>query len=80
MDETSVFAKIKSPDDSSLIKAIELDKASGRWILPISADKGDGLYKIAIKVKSKTVVGKKFNFSPKVFERFDRRCTRLSYS
>ncbi|MFT6123143.1 MAG: hypothetical protein ACJASG_001671, partial [Oleiphilaceae bacterium] len=68
IDETSVFAKIKSPDGSSLIKAVDLDKESGRWILPISADKGDGLYKIAIKVKAKTIEGKKFKFSPKVFE------------
>ncbi|MFT7186112.1 MAG: hypothetical protein ACI84K_001505, partial [Pseudohongiellaceae bacterium] len=68
IDETSVFAKIKSPDDSSLIQAVELDKESGRWILPITSDKGDGLYKIAIKVKAKTIDGKKFKYSPKVFE------------
>ncbi len=66
--ETNIFAKVNSPDGSSLINALELDAKAGRWVLAIRPDKGDGLYKVAVKVKARTSEGKKFKFKPKPFE------------
>ena len=66
--DTNIFAKVNAPDASSLISALELDADGKRWVLPIKSDKGDGLYKVSVKVKAKTVEGKKFKFRPKPFE------------
>lgn len=68
LTDTNIFAKVNAPDGSSLINALELDAEAGRWVLPIKPDKGDGLYKVAVKVKAETIEGKKFKFKPKPFE------------
>lgn len=68
LSDTNIFAKVNSPDGSSLINALELDAEGKRWVLPIKPDKGDGLYKISVKVKAKTNEGKSFKFKPKPFE------------
>jgi uncharacterized protein (TIGR03503 family) len=66
--KTSVFAKVKAPDGSSLIKSVELDPVSQKWLLAVAPDKGDGVYKVAVKVKGKQLDGSLFRFSPQVFE------------
>jgi uncharacterized protein (TIGR03503 family) len=68
LSDTNIFAKVNAPDGSSLINALELDADGKRWVLPIKPDKGDGLYKVAVKVKAKTSEGKSFKFKPKPFE------------
>jgi uncharacterized protein (TIGR03503 family) len=68
MADTSIFVKTKYPDNTSLISALELDKERGLWILQILPEKGDGLYEVAVKVKSQTTSGKEFQFKPKPFE------------
>lgn len=68
MTETSIFVKTRYPDDTSLINALELDAGKGVWTLEILPEKGDGLYEIAVKVKSQTKSGKEFQFKPKPFE------------
>jgi uncharacterized protein (TIGR03503 family) len=66
--DTNIFAKVNAPDGSSLINAVELSEDGSRWVLPIRPDKGDGLYRVAVKVKAQTHQGKKFKFKPKPFE------------
>ena len=66
--ETSILVKTKYPDNTSLISALEQDKEKGTWSLQILPEKGDGLYEVAVKVKSQTLAGKEFQFKPKAFE------------
>jgi uncharacterized protein (TIGR03503 family) len=66
--DTNIFAKVNSPDGGSLINALDLDEASGRWKIAIRPDKGDGLYTVTVKVKATTIDGKRFKFKPKPFE------------
>ena len=68
LEDTNVFVKTKFPDSTSLISALEKEEGKSRWVLKISPDKGDGLYEVAVKVKSTTVAGKEFQFKPKPFE------------
>ena len=68
LDETTIFVKTKFPDNTSLISALEMEQGSNRWILQIPPDKGDGVYEVAVKVKSKTNSGQDFQFKPKPFE------------
>ena len=66
--DTSILVKSRYPDDTSLINALELDAEKGVWTMQILPEKGDGLYEIAVKVKSQTTSGKEFQFQPKPFE------------
>ncbi len=68
LDDTNVFVKTTFPDSASLISALEKEDDKNRWVLQISPTKGDGIYEVAIKVKSKTLSGKEFQFKPKPFE------------
>lgn len=68
LDDTNIFVKTKFPDSTSLISALDKEEATNRWVLQISPDKGDGVYEVAVKVKSTTVAGKEFQFKPKPFE------------
>lgn len=68
LDDTTIFVKTKFPDNTSLISALEMDQGNNRWILQIPPDKGDGVYEVAVKVKSKTNAGQDFQFRPKPFE------------
>ena len=68
ISDTNIFVKTKFPDNTSLISALEMDEGNNRWILQIPPDKGDGVYEIAVKVKSLTTTGQEFQFKPKPFE------------
>ena len=68
LDETTIFVKTKFPDNTSLISALETEQGNNRWVLQIPPDKGDGVYEVAVKVKSKTNAGQDFQFKPKPFE------------
>ncbi len=68
MDETSIIVKTSYPDDTSLISALELDKEKRKWYFQIAPDKGDGVYEVAVKVKSQTRSDKDFQFKPQPFE------------
>ncbi len=68
ISDTNIFVKTKFPDNTSLISALEMDDGNNRWILQIPPDKGDGVYEIAVKVKSQTTTGQEFQFKPKPFE------------
>lgn len=68
LDKTTIFVKTKFPDNTSLISALEMEEGSDRWILQIPPDKGDGVYEVAVKVKSQTITGQDFQFKPKAFE------------
>ena len=68
LDETTIFVKTKFPDSTSLISALEMDEGKKRWVLQIPPDKGDGVYEVAVKVKSQTSAGQEFQFKPKPFE------------
>lgn len=68
IDETNLFVKTKFPDNTSLISALEIEEGKNRWVLQITPDKGDGIYEVAVKVKSQTTTGQEFQFKPKPFE------------
>ncbi|KZZ15344.1 hypothetical protein A3751_17600, partial [Oleiphilus sp. HI0080] len=68
IDGTSVFAKVKAPDGTSLIKAVEQVKGTKQWRLAVTPEAGDGTYKVAVKVKGRKTAGEDVNLSPKVFE------------
>ncbi len=68
LDDTNIFVKTKFPDSTSLISALDKEEGTNRWVLQISPDKGDGVYEVAVKVKSTTLAGREFQFKPKPFE------------
>jgi uncharacterized protein (TIGR03503 family) len=68
LDSTTIFVKTKFPDGTSLISALEMEEQNNRWVLQIPPDKGDGVYEVAVKVKSQTINGQEFQFKPKPFE------------
>ncbi len=65
---TKAFARIKGPDDTSLIKALDPDPEGRRWRLSVHPDKGDGVYNIGLRVKAVDKQGKEFEFTPKSFD------------
>ncbi|UZE97799.1 VWA domain-containing protein [Alkalimarinus alittae] len=65
---SSIVAKIKAPDDSSIIRTIPFSDDAQRWELPIENTKGDGIYQVSLKVKGVNSEGNLFKFSPKSFD------------
>jgi uncharacterized protein (TIGR03503 family) len=65
---TKVFARVKAPDESSLIKAVEQEVGGRRWQLPIKPEKGDGQYQVGVKVRAVDAQKREFEFSPKAFD------------
>ncbi|WP_369602116.1 VWA domain-containing protein [Hahella sp. SMD15-11] len=62
---TSIVAKIKAPDASTLIKTMPFVDDVRRWELPIEATKGEGEYTVQLTVKAKLDNGATFGLSPK---------------
>jgi hypothetical protein len=63
-EKSRVIAKIKSPDDNTIIQSMAYDSESNRWAIEISADKGPGTYQIDLNVRGMTASGKKFKVKP----------------
>ncbi|WP_299083006.1 condensation domain-containing protein, partial [uncultured Paraglaciecola sp.] len=67
IQKSSIVAKVKAPDGSSIIRTIPYAPEAKRWELPIENTKGDGIYKVALKVKGINSDGNPFKFAPKSF-------------
>ena len=63
-EKSRVIAKIKSPDDNTIIQSMSYDPGSNQWSIVVSADKGPGQYQIDLNVRGMTASGKKFKVKP----------------
>lgn len=70
LEKTQVIAKIKAPDDSSLIASAELQLSQDgqRWVVQVIPTKGEGLYRVALDLKLVLDTGKEFRIKPKPFD------------
>lgn len=63
-EKSRVIAKIKSPDDNTIIQSMNYDPTGKRWSLVVTADKGPGQYQVDLNVRGLTASGKKFKVKP----------------
>lgn len=64
VEKSRVIAKIKSPDENSIIQSVPYDKAAQAWIIEIEETKGPGEYQVDLNVRGVTQSGKKFKVKP----------------
>lgn len=65
-EASRVIAKIKGPDQHSIIQALPFNQDAAGWILDISPTKGDGEYAVSLNIKGKTKGGRTFKLSPEM--------------
>lgn len=64
---TRIAARITAPDGTNEIKNVELTDGKA-WSLPVLPTKGDGTYRIDLKVKGVKKDGGSFQFAPRSFD------------
>lgn len=64
LERTRVIAKIKSPDDSTIIQSVTYDPEQNAWVSIVSAAKGPGQYSVDLNVRGITQSGKNFKVKP----------------
>ena len=64
VEKSRVIAKIKSPDENSIIQSVPYDKAAQAWIIDVEETKGPGEYQVDLNVRGVTQSGKKFKVKP----------------
>lgn len=64
LERTRVIAKIKSPDDSTIIQSVTYDADTQSWVSIVSAAKGPGEYSVDLNVRGITQSGKNFKVKP----------------
>lgn len=64
LERTRVIAKIKSPDDSTIIQSLTYDPEQNAWVSIVSASKGPGQYTVDLNVRGITQSGKNFKVKP----------------
>lgn len=64
LERTRVIAKIKSPDDSTIIQSVTYDADTKGWVSIVSAAKGPGEYSVDLNVRGITQSGKNFKVKP----------------
>lgn len=64
VDKSRVIAKIKSPDENSIIQSVPYDKTAQAWIIEVEETKGPGEYQVDLNVRGVTQSGKKFKVKP----------------
>ncbi|MAM87397.1 MAG: hypothetical protein CME36_08840 [unclassified Hahellaceae] len=67
-EATSIVAKTKTPDGGTLIASIPYIAEEGRWSLPISPVRGDGIYEVSLQVKGRTQALTEFEFTPQAVQ------------
>ena len=63
-ERSRVIAKIKSPDDSTIIQSVIFAEQSQSWVTEIGASKGPGQYRVDLNVRGVTHSGKNFKVKP----------------
>jgi uncharacterized protein (TIGR03503 family) len=64
IERSRVIAKIKSPDDNTMIQSVIFDKQALAWVSEIEASKGPGQYRVDLNVRGVTQSGKNFKVKP----------------
>lgn len=64
LERTRVIAKIKSPDDSTIIQSLTYDPEPNAWVSIVPASKGPGQYIVDLNVRGITQSGKNFKVKP----------------
>jgi uncharacterized protein (TIGR03503 family) len=59
-----VIAKIKSPDDNTIIQSVIFNEQAQAWVSEVEASKGPGQYRVDLNVRGVTQSGKKFKVKP----------------
>lgn len=69
-ERSRVIAKIKSPDDNTIIQSVTYDPQLKAWVSEIGPTKGPGEYSVDLNVRGITQSGKNFKVKPEtlVFE------------
>jgi uncharacterized protein (TIGR03503 family) len=64
VERSKVIAKIKGPDNNTIIQSIIFDKQAQAWVSEVEASKGPGQYRVDLNVRGVTQSGKNFNVKP----------------
>ena len=64
IERSRVIAKIKSPDDNTIIQSVVYDAAIEAWVIEIDPSKGAGEYTVDLNVRGITQSGKNFKVKP----------------
>lgn len=65
IERSRVIAKIKSPDDNTIIQSVVFDKEIDAWVVEVEETRGPGEYSIDLNVRGITQSGKNFKIKPK---------------
>lgn len=64
LERSRVIAKIKSPDENSVIQSMEFEPENMVWMLKVDGSKGMGSYQVDLNVRGLTQSGKNFKIKP----------------
>jgi uncharacterized protein (TIGR03503 family) len=64
VERSRVIAKIKSPDDNTIIQSVVFDPQAQAWVSEVEATKGPGQYRVDLNVRGVTQSGKNFKVKP----------------
>ncbi|CCK76280.1 conserved hypothetical protein [Oleispira antarctica RB-8] len=64
IERSRVIAKIKSPDDNTIIQSVIFDEQAQAWVSEIEETKGPGQYRVDLNVRGVTQSGKNFKVKP----------------
>lgn len=64
IERSRVIAKIKSPDENTIIQSVVYDKEAKAWVSEVEPSKGPGQYSVDLNVRGITQSGKNFKVKP----------------
>lgn len=64
IERSRVIAKIKSPDENTIIQSVVYDKEAQAWVSEVEPTKGPGQYSVDLNVRGITQSGKNFKVKP----------------
>lgn len=64
IERSRVIAKIKSPDENTIIQSVIFDPQAQAWVSEVEATKGPGQYRVDLNVRGVTQSGKNFKVKP----------------
>jgi len=64
VERSRVIAKIKSPDENTIIQSVVFDVEAQAWISEVEATKGPGQYRVDLNVRGVTQSGRNFKVKP----------------
>jgi hypothetical protein len=64
VERSRVIAKIKSPDENTIIQSVVFDQELKAWVAEVSDSKGPGQYSVDLNIRGITQSGKNFKVKP----------------